>query len=83
MGLQLSFCVCAARTAVLSATTVLCADPAVAISVGFKYDPNVDIAGGSNDWMYSDRGILAYCTVNFCAKSHVNRNVNFVTRQKR
>jgi hypothetical protein len=38
------------------------ADPAVAIGVGFKYDPNIDIAGGSNDWMYSDRGILAYCT---------------------
>ena len=37
-------------------------DPAVAIGVGFKYDPNIDIAGGSNDWMYSDRGILAYCT---------------------
>jgi hypothetical protein len=36
--------------------------PAVVIGVGFKYDPNIDIAGGSNDWMYSDRGILAYCT---------------------
>ena len=36
--------------------------PAVSISDGFKYDPNIDIAGGSNDWMYSDRGIYAYCT---------------------
>lgn len=45
-----------------STTGVPRADPAVAIGVGFKYDPNIDIAGGSNDWMYSDRGILAYCT---------------------
>ena len=33
--------------------------PAVGIGAGFKYNPNIDIGGGSNDWMYSDRGILA------------------------